>query len=62
MNGSLKKALFMSSFVALIVFAIWYFGLYEYVSLASLQSNRAYLEEAVKTNYLQAVLIFMIVC
>src|SRR5260221_7385840 len=61
MNGNIKKALLMSFVVAVIVGLVWYFGLHEYFSLASLQSNRAYLEQAVKTNYIQAVLIFMAV-
>ncbi len=59
MNGSIKKALLICFVIGIIVGLVWYFGLHEYFSLASLQSNRVYLEEAVKTNYVQAVLIFM---
>lgn len=61
MNGGIKKALLISVVVAVIVATVWYLGLYEYFSLASLQNNRTYLEDAVKTNYMRAVLIFMAV-
>lgn len=61
MNGGIKKALLISLVAAALVATVWYLGLYEYFSLASLQSNRTYLEEAVKTNYVRAVLIFMAV-
>ena len=59
MHSGMKKGLLVIFIVAIIVGVVWYFGLYEYFSLASLQSNRAYLEEAVKINYIKAVLIFM---
>jgi uncharacterized membrane protein YdjX (TVP38/TMEM64 family) len=59
MNSGMKKALLATSVVAVIVAIAWYMGLHEYFSLASLQDNRVYLEEAVKRNYLQAVVIFM---
>jgi uncharacterized membrane protein YdjX (TVP38/TMEM64 family) len=61
MNGNIKKALLMSSVVAVIVGVVWYFGLHEYFSLTSLQTNRVYLEQAVHTNYIRAVFIFMAV-
>lgn len=61
MNSGIKKALMVSFLVALVVFIVWYLGLHEYFSLASLQSNRVYLEEAVKSNYIQAVLMFIAV-
>jgi uncharacterized membrane protein YdjX (TVP38/TMEM64 family) len=61
MNNGMKKALLMSFVAVSIVVVVWYLGLYEYFSLTSLQSNRAYLEEVVKVNYIKAVLIFMAV-
>jgi uncharacterized membrane protein YdjX (TVP38/TMEM64 family) len=61
MNSGTKKALLMCFAIAIVVGVVWYFGLHKYFSLASLKSNRAYLEEVVKTNYIQAVLIFMAV-
>ena len=61
MNSGMKKALLISFIVAVLVAVAWYFGLHEYFSLTSLQSNRTYLEEAVKVNYIKAVLIFMAV-
>jgi uncharacterized membrane protein YdjX (TVP38/TMEM64 family) len=61
MNGGIKKALLVSFVVAIVVGVVWYLGLYEYFSLSALQSNRAYLEEAVKANYIKAVLIFIAV-
>lgn len=61
MNSGMKKVLLISFVVVSLVVIAWYFGLYEYFSLTSLQSNRAYLEEAVKINYIKSVLIFMAV-
>jgi uncharacterized membrane protein YdjX (TVP38/TMEM64 family) len=61
MNGGIKKALLVSFVIAVIVGIVWYLGLYEYFSLSALQSNRAYLEEMVKANYIKAVLIFIAV-
>jgi uncharacterized membrane protein YdjX (TVP38/TMEM64 family) len=51
----------VSFVIAVIVGIVWYLGLYEYFSLSALQSNRAYLEEMVKANYIKAVLIFIAV-
>lgn len=61
MNNGMKKALLVGFVIAIIVSVVWYLGLYEYFSLTSLQSNRVYLEETVKTNYIKAVFIFMVV-
>jgi len=61
MNNGTKKALIISIIIAILVGIAWYLGLHEYLSLTSLQSNKAYLEEIVKTNYIKAVLIFMAV-
>lgn len=62
MNSGVKKAL-LASFVAVAVMVvIWYLGLHKYFSLTALQGNRVYLEEAVKTNYIRSVAIFMAVC
>lgn len=58
----MKKAL-LASFVAVVVMVVvWYMGLHKYFSLTALQENRAYLEEAVRTNYMQSVAIFMGIC
>jgi uncharacterized membrane protein YdjX (TVP38/TMEM64 family) len=62
MSSGIKKALVLSAIVAVIVAIAWYFGLYKYFSLAALRDNRVYLEEGVKRNYVQAVIIFMTVC
>src|SRR5579872_6505736 len=61
MNGGIKKALAVSFVIAVIIGVVWYLGLYEYFSLSALQSNRAYLEEMVKANYIKAVFIFIAV-
>jgi uncharacterized membrane protein YdjX (TVP38/TMEM64 family) len=62
MNSGMKKAL-LASFVAVVVMVVvWYMGLHKYFSLTALQENRAYLEEAVRTNYMQSVAIFMGIC
>src|SRR5260370_38590921 len=61
MNNGMKKALLFSFVAVSLVVVAWYMGLHEYFSLTSLQSNRAYLEETVKTNYIKAVFIFMAV-
>ena len=61
MNNGTKKALLVGCGVISILILIWYLGLYKYFTLASLQSNRSFLEEAVAHNYLKAVLIFITV-
>lgn len=55
----MKKALLVIVAVISIATVIWYFGLHNYITLASLQENRAALEEAVQKNYLQSVAIFI---
>jgi uncharacterized membrane protein YdjX (TVP38/TMEM64 family) len=62
MNSGMKKALFVSFIVAAIMVLAWYLGLHRYFSLAALQENRVYLEEAVKINYIRSVAIFMAIC
>ncbi len=59
MNNGMKKALLVIVAVISIATVIWYFGLHNYITLASLQENRAALEEAVQKNYLQSVAIFI---
>jgi len=59
MNNSVKKALLVGFALVSIIILVWYMGLYKYFTLASLQENRAYLEQAVTKNYWQAVLIFI---
>lgn len=61
MNNGMKKALLISIIAMIIIAAVWYSGLHTYFSLSSLQANRAYLEEIVKRNYLQAIMLFMAV-
>jgi len=55
----MRKALLVIVAVISIAIVIWYFGLHNYITLASLQENRASLEEAVQKNYLQSVAIFI---
>ncbi|HSC25346.1 MAG TPA: VTT domain-containing protein [Candidatus Babeliales bacterium] len=62
MNSGTKKALGISLIVLIILVIAWYMELYAYFTLASLQNNRVYLEEAVKKNYMQAVALFILVC
>lgn len=62
MNSGMKKALFISFLGVAVIVVVWYMGLYKYFSLTTLQENRVYLEEAVKTNYFRSVFIFMVVC
>ena len=59
MNSGMKKALFVSFIVATIMVVVWYLGLHKYFSLTALQENRVYLEEAVASNYIRSVAIFM---
>jgi uncharacterized membrane protein YdjX (TVP38/TMEM64 family) len=61
MNSGMKKALFVGFVAATAVAIAWYMGLHKYFSLASVQENRVYLEEAVKSNYIKSVAIFMLV-
>ena len=56
---STQKALLVSSIAISIIILIWYFGLHNYFTLASLQANRMYLEQTVQENYLKAVLLFI---
>lgn len=62
MNSGMKKALLISFVALAALVVVWYMGLHKYFSLAALQENRAYLEEAVKVNYIQSVIIFIAVC
>lgn len=62
MNSGIKKALLISFSLVVVAIVAWYMGLHTYFSLASLQENRVYLEEAVKSNYIRSVGIFMAVC
>jgi uncharacterized membrane protein YdjX (TVP38/TMEM64 family) len=59
MTNSMKKAFLVGLCLVSIIALIWYFGLHNYVTLASLQANRAYLESIVTQNYVQAVAIFI---
>lgn len=62
MNSGVKKALLVSLVIIVVMMVAWYLGLHKYFSLAALQENRVYLEESVKTNYIQSILIFIGVC
>lgn len=62
MNSGMKKALLLCFIVTAVITVAWYFGLHKYFSLTALRENRIYLEEAVKRNYFQSVLIFIAVC
>jgi len=61
MNGSIKKALLVGIALASIIGLVWYFGLHNYFTLTALQENRAYLELAVKRNYWQSVIKFILI-
>ena len=45
MNSSTKKALLIVAIALGIIALVWYLGLYNYFTLTSVQSNRAYLEQ-----------------
>lgn len=59
MNNGMKKALLVGFGLISIIILVWYFGLHKYVTLTSLQSNRAYLESAVAQNYWRSVMVFI---
>jgi uncharacterized membrane protein YdjX (TVP38/TMEM64 family) len=59
MNNGMKKALLVGCGLISIIILVWYFGLHKYVTLASMQSNRTYLEAAVAQNYWQSVIVFI---
>jgi uncharacterized membrane protein YdjX (TVP38/TMEM64 family) len=58
MSG-LQKALFVGFMLGSAIVLVWYLGLHNYLTLAALQENRAYLEAAVQTNYVRAVVTFI---
>jgi uncharacterized membrane protein YdjX (TVP38/TMEM64 family) len=62
MTSGMKKALLIGMIAVGLVVVAWYFGLHTYFSLAALQDNRVYLEEGVKRNYFQSVIIFITIC
>lgn len=57
----MKKALLVGFGLISIIILVWYFGLHKYVTLTSLQSNRAYLEAIVAQNYWRSVALFILV-
>jgi uncharacterized membrane protein YdjX (TVP38/TMEM64 family) len=59
MNSSTKKALLIVAIALVVIVLVWYSGLYNYFTLTSVQSNRAYLEAIVTQNYWKAVAIFI---
>lgn len=59
MRTSIQKALLIGCVLAGLIFLVWYLQLYSYFTLASLQSQRLVLADAVVRNYWQAVAIFM---
>jgi uncharacterized membrane protein YdjX (TVP38/TMEM64 family) len=61
MNSNLQKALLVGFVVIGVMVLAWYFGLHNYLTLAAMKENRAYLEAAVAKNYLHAVIIFIAV-
>ena|SRR5438105_1379675 len=61
MRTNMKKALLIGCVLVGIIFLVWYLQLYSYFTLASLQSQRLVLADAVARNYWQAVAIFMAV-
>lgn len=61
MNSNLQKALLVGFGVVGLMMLAWYFGLHNYLTLAAMQENRAYLEAAVAKNYFQAVITFIAV-
>lgn len=61
MNNGTKKALVVGLVVVTVIAAAWYFGLHNYFTLTSLQTNRIYLEQAVQKNYWQSVFLFILI-
>ena len=59
MSNGVKKALVVGFIIVGIVIFVWYMGWHNYFTLASMQANRTYLEEAVIHNYWKAVAIFI---
>ncbi len=59
MNNGVKKALVVGFVIVGIIIFVWYMGWHNYFTLASMQSNRTHLEEAVIRNYWKAVAIFI---
>ncbi len=59
MNSGFKKVAWLVFLIIILVSVVWYKGLHRHLSLATLQENRGYLENAVATNYFRSVLIFL---
>jgi len=59
MNNGVKKALLVGFVLVSILILIWYTGLYNYFTFASLKENRAYFEAAVQQNYWRSVAAFI---
>lgn len=59
MNSSLQKALLVGCVLVGVIVLAWHLGLHNYLTLAAMQENRAYLEVAVQSNYLRSVAIFV---
>jgi len=61
MVSNVQKALFVGFMLGGAIVLAWYLGLHNYLTIAALQENRAYLETAVESNYIKAVAIFIAV-
>lgn len=59
MNNSVKKALLVGFVLVSILTLVWYTGIYNYFTLASLKENRAYFEVVVQQHYWRSVVAFI---
>lgn len=60
MNNGVKKALLLGCGALGIMILMWHFGIHRYLTLASLQSHRAYLEAIVDQNYWKGLALFVV--
>ena len=61
MNSGSKKIILLLFLIVILISFIWYKGLHHHLTLASLQENRGYLENAVATNYPKSVCMYLLV-
>jgi len=61
MNNGLKKALVLVFICSLLIGGVWYTGLHNYLTLASLHDNKVYLEETVAAHYYSSIFIYCII-
>jgi uncharacterized membrane protein YdjX (TVP38/TMEM64 family) len=59
MNSSVKKSLLVGFVLVSIIVLVWYSGVYNYFTFASLKANRAYFQAAVQQHYWRSVLTFI---